>query len=85
MRYDAGQEYKAHCDHFPDGPNRVLTISIALNNDYTGGEWQWPTVGMTKRFSPGMAVLFPSNFMFPHAILPVKTGTRYALITWFTA
>ena len=30
----------------------------------------------------GSAVCFPSNFTFPHEILPVTKGTRYALVTW---
>jgi predicted 2-oxoglutarate/Fe(II)-dependent dioxygenase YbiX len=27
-------------------------------------------------------VLFPSSFMFPHEILEVTSGTRYAVVTW---
>jgi hypothetical protein len=27
--------------------------------------------------------MFPSNFMYPHAIKPVLSGTRYSIITWF--
>ena len=28
------------------------------------------------------AVVFPSNFCFPHAVLPVKNGDRHSIITW---
>jgi len=83
VKYREGQFYKQHVDSFPDKP-RLLTISIALNDDFEGGEWAWFDRGVTKRFKCGDAVLFPSNFMFPHEILPVTKGTRYALITWFT-
>ena len=29
------------------------------------------------------AIMFPSNFMYPHEIMPVTQGTRYSIITWF--
>jgi predicted 2-oxoglutarate/Fe(II)-dependent dioxygenase YbiX len=83
LKYELGQFYKQHVDSFPDKP-RLLTISIALNDDFEGGEWAWFDRKIVKRFKTGDAVLFPSNFMFPHEILPVTKGTRYALITWFT-
>ena len=82
LRYDEGQFYKQHVDAFP-GEQRVLTISIALNENFEGGEWAWFDRGIMKRFKTGDAVLFPSNFMFPHEITPVRSGTRHAIITWF--
>jgi hypothetical protein len=84
VKYGVGQFYKQHCDSFPGNP-RELTISIALNDDFEGGEWAWFDRGLVKRFKRGDAVMFPSNFMFPHEILPVTRGARYALIAWFTA
>ena len=30
----------------------------------------------------GSAVVFPSNFCFPHAVTPVINGDRHAVITW---
>jgi predicted 2-oxoglutarate/Fe(II)-dependent dioxygenase YbiX len=83
LKYETGQFYKQHVDSFPDKP-RLMTISIALNDDFEGGEWAWFDRAVTKRFRTGDAVLFPSNFMFPHEITSVTKGVRYALITWFT-
>ena len=30
----------------------------------------------------GSAIVFPSNFMFPHAVKKVEKGTRYSIVTW---
>jgi hypothetical protein len=27
--------------------------------------------------------MFPSNFLYPHSVLPVTEGTRYSIVTWF--
>ena len=30
----------------------------------------------------GSAVVFPSNFMFPHEVQKVTSGNRYSIMTW---
>ena len=35
------------------------------------------------KLKKGDAIMFPSNFMYPHEIMPVTQGTRYSIITWF--
>jgi hypothetical protein len=78
LRYETGQFIGEHAD---DNEPRVLSMSIALNDDYTGGEFKfWDNV---IRLPIGCAIMFPPNFMFPHEILPVTSGTRYSMITWF--
>jgi predicted 2-oxoglutarate/Fe(II)-dependent dioxygenase YbiX len=80
LRYEKGQFIG---DHVDDREPRVLAMSIALNDDYTGGEfsfWKDTTVPLPA----GCAIMFPPNFMFPHQILPVISGTRYSMITWFS-
>tara|TARA_R100000697_G_scaffold33704_2_gene45212 strand:- start:1515 stop:2093 length:579 start_codon:yes stop_codon:yes gene_type:complete len=76
-----GGEYKEHTDHGDLTP-RVLTCSFILNDDYDGGEFVF--FGNTYKIPPkaGSAVVFPSNFCFPHAVTPVTNGNRHAVITW---
>lgn len=82
LRYKEGQYYKKHTDSFKEAP-RVVSCSFALNNDYEGGEFAFFDRSLTLRIPKGSAILFPSNFMYPHEILPVTKGTRYSIITWF--
>lgn len=82
LRYKEGQYYKQHTDSFKESP-RAVSCSFALNNDYEGGEFAFFDRSLTVRVPKGSAILFPSNFMYPHEILPVTKGTRYSIITWF--
>jgi hypothetical protein len=74
-------EYKEHTDHGDMNP-RVLTCSFILNDNYDGGDFVF--FGGEYKVPPktGSAVVFPSNFCFPHAVTPVTNGDRHAVITW---
>jgi predicted 2-oxoglutarate/Fe(II)-dependent dioxygenase YbiX len=82
LRYETGQFYTQHTDSFLGAP-RAVSCSIALNDDYEGGEFAFFNREFSIKAPKGAAVLFPSNFMYPHEILPVTKGTRYSIITWF--
>lgn len=82
LRYEKGGFYKTHVDAFNIRP-RVLSCSFALNDNYEGGEWAFFGEELKLKTPIGSAVLFPSNFCFPHQILPITKGTRYSVVTWF--
>jgi predicted 2-oxoglutarate/Fe(II)-dependent dioxygenase YbiX len=82
LRYKEGQFYVQHTDSFKDRP-RAVSCSFALNDDYEGGEWAFFNREKIIKVPKGAAVLFPSNFMYPHEIIPVTKGTRYSIVTWF--
>ena len=82
LRYQVGQFYTQHTDSFKDQP-RAVSCSFALNEDYEGGEFAFFDREIAVKAPVGSALLFPSNFMYPHEILPVRRGTRYSIITWF--
>jgi predicted 2-oxoglutarate/Fe(II)-dependent dioxygenase YbiX len=81
LRYDEGMFYLQHVDSFKAHP-RLVSCSFAINDDYEGGEFAFFDRRIIKKPARGSALLFPSNFMFPHEIMPVTHGTRYAIITW---
>ena len=80
--YNAG--YKFHYDFGNKVNQRHLSVSICLNNEYEGGEFVFdlPEGQITIPQNMGDAVVFPSNFMFPHQVNKVTKGTRYAIIGW---
>lgn len=82
LRYKEGQFYTQHTDSFKARP-RAVSCSFALNDDYEGGEWGFFNREIVTKAPKGSAILFPSNFMYPHEIMPVTKGTRYSIITWF--
>lgn len=81
LRYTAGTECREHVDSYPDRP-RTLSCSINLNNDYEGGEFTFFDGALRYRVPAGSAIVFPSNFQYPHAVAPITQGTRYSVITW---
>jgi predicted 2-oxoglutarate/Fe(II)-dependent dioxygenase YbiX len=82
LRYGEGGFYVEHIDHFPE-VQRTLTMSLILNDDYEGGEFSFFNKEYLIKPQAGQAIIFPSNFMFPHGVMPVKGGKRYAVVTWF--
>lgn len=82
LRYQPGQFYQQHTDSFKAQP-RAVSCSFALNDDYEGGEWAFWDKEVKIKAKKGSAIMFPSNFMYPHEILTVTKGTRYSIITWF--
>jgi predicted 2-oxoglutarate/Fe(II)-dependent dioxygenase YbiX len=81
LRYIEGEFYIQHTDSFKE-QQRSLSCSIQLNEDYEGGEFAFFDREIMIRTKPGSAIVFPSNFMYPHEIMPVISGTRYSIITW---
>ena len=51
-----------------------------LNDDYEGGNFL--IAENEYKTTKGSAIVFPSNFMFPHAVKKVEKGTRYSIVTW---
>ena len=82
LRYNQGQFYVQHTDSFKQ-QQRSVSCSFLLNDDYEGGEFAFFDREIVIRGGKGSIVMFPSNFMFPHEIMPVISGTRYSIITWY--
>lgn len=82
LQYNEGQFYEEHIDSFKQ-QNRTLSCSLMLNDDYEGGEFSFFKRKLKFKLKKGSVIMFPSNFMFPHEILPVEKGTRYSIVTWF--
>ena len=57
-----------------------VSILLFLNDDYKGGEF----VVADKWYHPtrGSAIVFPSNFMFPHEVKIVTKGVRWSILAW---
>lgn len=82
LRYKEGQFYVQHTDSFKS-QQRSVSCSFLLNDDYVGGEFAFFDREIMIRGSKGSIIMFPSNFMFPHEVMPVISGTRYSIITWY--
>lgn len=82
LRYKEGEFYGRHCDDVTQ-QHRVVSGLIYLNDDYEGGELNFPDFDLKIKPEAGAVVLFPSNFVYVHESLPVTKGTKYCVTTWF--
>lgn len=88
--YRPGEEYKLHSDALPPGPNqRSMTVLVALNADYDGGETVFPEIDVAWRGHTGDALVFrnvdAAGVVDPaarHAGSPVRQGIKFLLSRW---
>lgn len=82
-RYDSGEGgmLQPHRDcSSPETAHRRFTLTVALNDDFVGGELRFREYGdQTYRLPIGTAALFTCALM--HEVLPVTSGSRFALVT----
>lgn len=99
IKYQPGQEYKAHFDHFDgaEGPNKYLanpewqrtaTLIMYLQDCDIGGSTSFPNLGLTVAPKRGSAVFF--NYGDPklrndmlHSGDPVRSGVKIIATKWF--
>ena len=82
LKYSEGGFYIQHVDSFKARP-RSVSCSFILNDNFEGGEFAFFDGELKYKLGKGDAIMFPSNFMYPHEVVPVTKGTRYSIVTWF--
>ena len=82
-KYDVGDSFDTHIDVSDyASARRWLAFLVYLNDNFTGGETEFVD-GKMIHPKIGSVLVFPSLWTFPHAGLPVKSGTKYILTTYF--
>ena len=92
LRYRPGQQYRRHHDAHAFGPvreRRIATALLYLNDDYDGGETEFPQLGFKVQAGTGDLLIFhnltadklPDPRMM-HAGLPVTRGEKWVATRW---
>ena len=99
FHYALTQDIKPHYDRLNDGVadyagggykgDRIATFLLYLNDDFDGGELEFPLVGQRFRGKAGDALYFahvdqagkPERLSL-HAGLPIQRGEKYVLSQW---
>jgi Rps23 Pro-64 3,4-dihydroxylase Tpa1-like proline 4-hydroxylase len=83
LTYPKGNFYKTHIDHFRSSP-RTLSIVFLVNDNYEGGELCFELFNETIKIpkKQNSLIIWPSNFQYPHKVLPVSKGERYSIVSW---
>jgi hypothetical protein len=81
VKYEGeGTHFNIHADH---GPRYNCTVSavIYINDDYEGGDLKFPRLdNLVYKPRVGDIAVFPSNYIYEHASLPMKSGTKYCVV-----
>jgi prolyl 4-hydroxylase len=93
LRYQPGQQYRAHYDFNPTLDNqRVLTALAYLNHDYRGGETAFVKTGLKVKGRKGDVIVFRNTLddnvldpMSEHCGMPVTSGVKYLASRWIRA
>ena len=61
----------------------LITGSVKLNDDYTGGELYFPRQKFSNKDIPiGKCILFPGQVTHGHTSQEITSGTKYSLTIW---
>ena len=99
FHYSLGQDIKPHYDRLNDGigdyassgykGDRIATFLLYLNDDFDGGELEFPLVGQRFKGRAGDALYFAHvdqagerDKKSLHAGLPIRRGEKYVLSQW---
>lgn len=86
LRYKEHGHYKRHID---SGTHTMRTLSLIyfINDNYEGGEIEFSlpyneNLKSTVKPKSNRLIIFPSNFLYPHKVLPVKKDKRFTIVAW---
>jgi prolyl 4-hydroxylase len=100
LHYSIGEAYRPHVDFFhPQLPNfaeqmrvrgqRIKTCLVYLNDDFEGGETEFPKLGLKYRGGAGGALIFENvkangagDLSTLHAGLPPSRGEKWLFSQW---
>lgn len=81
LKYGEGQQFTNHIDDHPSYHRRISTVYY-LNENYAGGEINFPRFGVTLKPKANQMIMFPSTYVYNHSVSPVIKGERYAVVSW---
>lgn len=76
LKYGEGQSISPHTDwnHFTHA-----SVTLNLNEDYEGGEFEFFRGRMSYRLAQGDALIFPADCFWVHAVKPITRGARFSV------
>jgi hypothetical protein len=81
LKYGVGQQFTNHIDDHPDY-HRRMSFVYYLNDNYKGGEINFPRFNITFKPKANQMIVFPSTYVYNHSVSPVIEGERYAVVGW---
>lgn len=81
MKYGPGQGFTNHVD---DGNkyHRRVSVVYYLNDDYIGGEINFPRFNIKLKPKNNQIIIFPSIYSYNHSVSPIIKGDKYIVVSF---
>lgn len=76
-KYFAGKSMGPHVDNYNDDPNKTISVVLYLNDNYEGGELNFPEQDICIKPEAGSLVIFPSIRPYYHESKTIISGVKY--------
>jgi Rps23 Pro-64 3,4-dihydroxylase Tpa1-like proline 4-hydroxylase len=74
-KYFVGKHMGPHVDAHDDDPSKTISCVLYLNDNYEGGELNFPEKGFMIKPEAGSLIIFPSKCLHESKI--IKSGVKY--------
>ena len=81
LKYGIGQKFIDHIDDCQEYHRRISTVYY-INDDYVGGEIEFPRFKIFYKPKANELLVFPSTYVYNHSVNQVIQGTRYSIVSW---
>lgn len=81
LKYSKGQNFASHVDDHPKYHRRISIVHY-FNDDYEGGEIEFPWFNKKIKPKANSTIIFPSDYVYRHSVSPVTEGIRYSMASW---
>lgn len=76
-KWNTGQSMGPHFDGQDGNKNLAFSLVAYVNDDYEGGEINFPNHNVTIKPKSGSMIMFPSQEPYIHEVMPITSGVRY--------
>jgi len=82
IKFEKGFSLNKHVDTLSSEANHIASVYY-INDDYEGGEINFPDHSIKIKPKANSIVIFPGNENYLHEVLTILNGDRYSSSMWF--
>lgn len=76
-KYDKGASMGKHVDSYDENGLETISVVAYINDDYEGGEIEFPEQNIIIKPTAGSIIIFPSQKPYFHCSNIIKNGNKY--------
>lgn len=82
LKFEKDFYLRQHIDTKSSESNHIASVYY-INDDYIGGEINFPIYKLKIKPEPNSLIIFPGNENYLHEVLKITSGDRYSSSLWF--